>query len=250
MEECRICLDEDIRDKLISPCRCNGTSKWVHEECLQTWRLANMNNDRANKCEICNAEYITRCIQPFETYIIYFYTSSPWIEIAICIWFTMVGGILIYLIDSSTDYQSLKIFNIDESLNLREYINNKNWVAWAYYQGLCGFISVCVFFTYFYISIFMNVKQKFIYFKLVFLENLLVFAFSFHFLYVLYFADLSGSLITLSYWSPVLTSLHLNIITGQIRFHNKNILIINNSNIGESILTVQYNPMIAMPTIP
>ena len=115
MEECRICLDEDIRDKLISPCRCNGTSKWVHEECLQTWRLANMNNDRANKCEICNAEYITRRIQPFETYIIYFYTSSPWIEIAICIWFTMVGGILIYLIDSSTDYQSLKIFNIDDA---------------------------------------------------------------------------------------------------------------------------------------
>jgi hypothetical protein len=247
MKECRICLDEDVDDELISPCRCSGTSKWVHEACLQTWRLGNMNNDRSNKCEICHTEYMIKHIQPIETYFINFYTFHILIEIVSCFWFTMCGGLLVFLIDSCTDYQSLKLFNINESLNLREDIENKNWVAWAYYQGLCGFMLICVFFTYFYISIFMNVKQRFIYFKLVFLKNLLAFAFSFHFLYVLYFANLSESLITLSHWSPILTSLHLNIITGQIRFHNKNILIINNSNIRESVLSVQYNPMIAIP---
>ena len=32
---CRICLDEeDTLDELISPCRCSGSSKYVHIDCF------------------------------------------------------------------------------------------------------------------------------------------------------------------------------------------------------------------------
>lgn len=35
--QCRICLESDGRD-FIAPCKCKGTSKYVHRECLDHWR--------------------------------------------------------------------------------------------------------------------------------------------------------------------------------------------------------------------
>jgi len=47
---CRICLEPD---DLISVCNCDGTSKWVHEECITKW----VSIRRKNTCEICHGEY-------------------------------------------------------------------------------------------------------------------------------------------------------------------------------------------------
>ena len=41
--ECRICLMNDEDESLIQPCRCS--TSYVHESCLQRWRLTNINND-------------------------------------------------------------------------------------------------------------------------------------------------------------------------------------------------------------
>nr|XP_009779487.1 PREDICTED: uncharacterized protein LOC104228672 isoform X2 [Nicotiana sylvestris] len=35
--QCRICLESDGRD-FIAPCKCKGSSKYVHRECLDQWR--------------------------------------------------------------------------------------------------------------------------------------------------------------------------------------------------------------------
>ena len=57
--ECRICLEkEDSENKLISPCNCNGTSKYVHDTCLRRWRYMNRDNDAFIKCRECNANYV------------------------------------------------------------------------------------------------------------------------------------------------------------------------------------------------
>lgn len=39
LKSCRICLGEedDEGNKLISPCKCAGTTKYIHKECLQEW---------------------------------------------------------------------------------------------------------------------------------------------------------------------------------------------------------------------
>jgi len=37
---CRICLQSDAQDEnnmLISPCKCSGSSKYVHKNCLEEW---------------------------------------------------------------------------------------------------------------------------------------------------------------------------------------------------------------------
>ena len=49
--QCRICLEEeDNLELLISPCRCSGTSKYVHRECLRKWRYQDINAPGFSKC--------------------------------------------------------------------------------------------------------------------------------------------------------------------------------------------------------
>ena len=57
--QCRICLEEeDNLELLISPCRCSGTSKYVHKKCLRIWRHQDINSPGFSKCMECNEEYI------------------------------------------------------------------------------------------------------------------------------------------------------------------------------------------------
>ena len=56
MYQCRICLDDGDRCEFISPCRCKGTSRWVHRQCLDRWRSTK--EDRAfSSCTECLAKY-------------------------------------------------------------------------------------------------------------------------------------------------------------------------------------------------
>lgn len=58
---CRICLeDENDINKLIAPCRCSGSSKYVHLDCLQTWRRTSRGGIGENKCMECHTEYLIR----------------------------------------------------------------------------------------------------------------------------------------------------------------------------------------------
>ena len=63
-KECRYCLSDEKSEKLIDPCNCEGTLKYVHSDCLQDW-IKNGNRvvyeQHTNllyitKCEICNFE--------------------------------------------------------------------------------------------------------------------------------------------------------------------------------------------------
>ena len=53
MHECRICLEEDECDNLIAPCNCDGTSKYVHRRCLDTWRSTSDREDSDYQCPNC-----------------------------------------------------------------------------------------------------------------------------------------------------------------------------------------------------
>lgn len=67
---CRICLDEEFDDQenpMISPCRCTGSVKQVHLECLKEWIQNKRNTRDLNytrsfnwkdlKCELCKSIY-------------------------------------------------------------------------------------------------------------------------------------------------------------------------------------------------
>ncbi|KAL5103052.1 E3 ubiquitin-protein ligase MARCHF8 [Taenia crassiceps] len=59
---CRICrepdeftsdMELDSREKLIAPCLCDGTLKYVHEKCIRHW----IEVSQSRKCELCRFEY-------------------------------------------------------------------------------------------------------------------------------------------------------------------------------------------------
>lgn len=50
---CRVCQEEG-EGKLISPCDCNGTQRFIHEECLNLWVQSSKNN---TTCPTCRATY-------------------------------------------------------------------------------------------------------------------------------------------------------------------------------------------------
>lgn len=58
---CRICFSpESSEEKLISPCKCRGTSKWIHLSCLNEWRTHSQNSKSYYRCDQCHYEYSFR----------------------------------------------------------------------------------------------------------------------------------------------------------------------------------------------
>ena len=59
---CRICMDDETGNPLISPCRCSGSLQFIHEECLKTWLASKSEDMDAVKCEICNTPFLMNLI--------------------------------------------------------------------------------------------------------------------------------------------------------------------------------------------
>lgn len=60
---CWVCFASEDDDKTaawVRPCRCKGTTKWVHQNCLQRWIDEKQKGNSSTKvaCPQCNTEYI------------------------------------------------------------------------------------------------------------------------------------------------------------------------------------------------
>lgn len=60
---CWVCFATDEDDKLaawVQPCKCSGTTKWVHQSCLQRWvdEKQKGNAFKRVNCPQCRTEYI------------------------------------------------------------------------------------------------------------------------------------------------------------------------------------------------
>lgn len=54
---CRICYGGSEVGRLISPCLCTGTIRFVHLDCLNMWRLASSNPQSFYQCDQCKFRY-------------------------------------------------------------------------------------------------------------------------------------------------------------------------------------------------
>ncbi|OMJ87938.1 hypothetical protein SteCoe_10268 [Stentor coeruleus] len=55
---CRICFDvESDNQHLITPCKCSGSMKYVHEECLKIWLLSRDKDLSDSECDVCKAKF-------------------------------------------------------------------------------------------------------------------------------------------------------------------------------------------------
>ena len=56
---CRICMEPNSRDMpLISPCKCAGSVKYIHEECLKTWLISQEGDIDEGQCELCKTSFL------------------------------------------------------------------------------------------------------------------------------------------------------------------------------------------------
>lgn len=54
---CRICFDGVSAGKLISPCLCTGSMRYVHVSCLNEWRTQSANPRSFYQCDQCQYQY-------------------------------------------------------------------------------------------------------------------------------------------------------------------------------------------------
>jgi hypothetical protein len=55
---CRICRGSAPQSDLFAPCKCNGTMKYIHRQCLQQWREATTNPQNKLRCSECHAKFV------------------------------------------------------------------------------------------------------------------------------------------------------------------------------------------------
>lgn len=64
VKTCWICFgssDEDKTAEWVKPCKCRGTVKWVHQNCLQRWIDVKVNGFSKVACNRCGIKYIIQC---------------------------------------------------------------------------------------------------------------------------------------------------------------------------------------------
>ena len=142
---CRICLDEESSSEnpMIHPCKCNGSMKFIHRNCLQTWRETN--NRAFYECDICKYKYkftrtkIANILS--NPYVIFMITLI--IHIIIAIFF---GTIITYIYGTS-ELNVLKTMKLPKFM---VYLISGNFV-----MGLCGFIILLIsIFNIYFLDIF------------------------------------------------------------------------------------------------
>ena len=115
-KECRICLETDDPDDMIAPCKCSGTSKYVHRTCLNQWRSMNTVNTHFTQCGECHFNY--RIIEDNKRCNHILMTISKFISTNLLITFLIILG-LVELISQLYQYYNLNykysIFNMEET---------------------------------------------------------------------------------------------------------------------------------------
>lgn len=55
--ECRFCMETDDPEQMIVPCKCSGSAKYIHRQCLDQWRLVDVNTINSYRCGTCHFFY-------------------------------------------------------------------------------------------------------------------------------------------------------------------------------------------------
>ncbi|XP_039613930.1 E3 ubiquitin-protein ligase MARCHF1 [Polypterus senegalus] len=120
---CRICHCEgDDESPLITPCRCTGTLRFVHQSCLHQW----IKSSDTRCCELCKYDFIMETkLKPLRKWEKFNITRSEWKKI--------IKTIAVYIVALICVIWSLQIL-IDRTADMI-YLSNGNgifsWTLWV-----------------------------------------------------------------------------------------------------------------------
>ena len=146
---CRICLeDEPNMNTLIKPCKCSGSSNFVHVSCLQEWIRLSDNPEAKEKCMECKTMYnFSRNHTLIDIFVnVNNYKQYLFKHMALCFSFTIVVNLFdftqnekiigfLFINDENlsffTDYD---VLNFMIYLSLTSYLNNIVFVINYFYR--------------------------------------------------------------------------------------------------------------------
>ncbi|EWZ96766.1 hypothetical protein FOCG_05581 [Fusarium oxysporum f. sp. radicis-lycopersici 26381] len=104
--------DDPELGRLLSPCKCKGSQKYVHEGCLSAWRLANPMEARNYwQCPTCKFTYRISRLHWGSV------LSSKWAQVALTLWFCILSiFVLGFIADPLFDLWSDPIGTIGETV--------------------------------------------------------------------------------------------------------------------------------------
>ena len=70
---CRICLEQSRLSDLVSPCRCNGSLKYIHKACFINW----IDKSKSLVCELCKSYYRNIVVQSKPANFLAFIRAEP-----------------------------------------------------------------------------------------------------------------------------------------------------------------------------
>ena len=184
MVECRICFEDASLNQVIAPCLCDGTSRYVHPECLNRWR--NMNHRAFFHCMECNFTYKLVHDHPLEVFFfdrrLLRYDGTRYICVLISILFS---GFFLRVMEKMFNYPSLWLLNLGYEYNYQyeELLENDEIYSSCYFFSLNNFFISIVSYILFFIIINIKIQRAYLYwysFKIPFLFRFIV---STHFLW-------------------------------------------------------------------
>ena len=183
--ECRFCFQKDLKP-MLSPCRCNGTIKYVHASCLDRWREENINQPSFSQCSICKTNYI---IQPIETF------KLAQIDYTFCVlYFSAIMGTTFLSALMEISWKDIQEFF---HLNLiKDHILRLLFIYSFLHQ-----VAIILLFSSVFLSVVFNINKFFQYCKQMGLLYLLCICLSCHFFFLKLINDvLPGSSTTTLYF--------------------------------------------------
>jgi hypothetical protein len=210
---CKICLEPDTCENMVTPCKCNGTSKYVHKNCLDHWR--NSTDGNRDKCPDCDSNYIYTVVGNHESFIINV-EHTKFTTIAFYASFTLFLSTIgtSFYITPAVMYNNNTI-----SDNLFTIIIN--------YTAEATFCH-CILFNLYLIYIILNIKRKCEYFKHIFKFDIF-FLFNPPIYLINYY--ITSDIYMYIFVNTFYSVLYLIIVSIYIEHHNKVIHLLSNENI-------------------
>lgn len=239
MNDCRICLEPDVSTNLISPCKCAGTSKYVHETCLQRWRQNNRENQRSQSCEICNFNYIIIRESPLETYFIRRRKIPVCMEIIISIGISIIMSDMISVIDKNNDYFAVDMFGFNNNnKRIQIYFNRSEVLIWSYYQNVWCFFQTIILYSLFTLRTVTKVKNKCLYLREIKYSLLSSVLCGIQILYLSLLSNTHVGLFEIIFMMGSIASLFsFALFLRHVDNHNNVLRIMNRMNVGERIVS-------------
>ena len=244
--ECRICFElETEDDPFIYPCKCKGTSKYVHTSCLNSWRTLNRDNEAFKICMECRTEYDIINEFPMENVKLFFCCRKMIQSYCINYLIGSTLGVFIWIIEAYGDnYFFLRMMdgNFQNDGVLIKIIKEDSLAPQIFYFSLALFIQNIVFYIYYLIKVKKSVHRFFIYYQK--MKKSFIVGFLFNMLFLVFFFSLKDNfpimLLNVISFLSVAEPINSYIL---IKEHNKTIKWLNDNN-PETLRNYQvHNPL-------